>query len=341
MKKLTYLSLPALAVALPLTASAADIEVSGAIEVEASFGDSYAGTDSSDITLATVELGFDSQINDRVSAHLLMLHEDDDTEPMEVDEGIISIDMGNGWAINAGRMYVPFGAYETNLVSDPLTLEIGETREAAVQLAFEKNNFYGSVYAFNGDTIETSTATAGDDTIEHTGGSIGYLWETDSFSLDIGLDYISSIGDSDAISAALPDANTDSVPDSLSSYVGGTVFHWIYSNDEINFIVEYLQSDTFQSTELAFKGLGAQPSALNVEFAYGFDWGTAAVALQSTDEALALGLPETRAIIGASIDIDEQTTLGVEYLSDEDYSTADGGTGKDASTITVQLAVAF
>ncbi len=52
--------------------------------------------------------------------------------------------------LTAGQIYVPFGAYETNLVSDPLTLEIGETRETALQGGFVRGGFNGSVYVFNG-----------------------------------------------------------------------------------------------------------------------------------------------------------------------------------------------
>jgi len=36
--------------------------------------------------------------------------------------------------LTAGQLYVPFGAFETGLISDPLTLEIGETRESTVLL---------------------------------------------------------------------------------------------------------------------------------------------------------------------------------------------------------------
>ena len=49
----------------------------------------------------------------------------------------------------AGKMAVPFGNYETQMISDPLTLEIGETAEDALQLGVEAGGFYGSVYAFN------------------------------------------------------------------------------------------------------------------------------------------------------------------------------------------------
>jgi hypothetical protein len=37
----------------------------------------------------------------------------------------------------------------------------------------------------------------------------------------------------------------------------------------------------------------------------------------------------------------DNTSLALEYLSDEDYSGNDGGTGNDADAATLQLAVEF
>ncbi len=350
MKKYLPFAIPALTLALPMGATAAELEISGAVEVEVSSGDSFQdttsaerNTDSSGVALATVELGFNAQINDKVSASVLLLHEDGDTDPPEIDEGFISIDMGNGLSLDTGRMYAPFGVYETNMVSDPLTLELGETQITAVKLNYENKGVYGSVYVFNGDTIEASTDTTGDDTMEHNGLSVGYLWETEQYSLDVGLDYINSIGNSGGIIESLPGSTVnDGGPGKVQSYVSGTVFHWIYNRENINFIVEYLQADKFDTADnILFKGKGAEPSALNVELGYSLNWGTVAASYQTTEEALTLGQPETRILVGASMDIAENTSLGLEYLKDEDYSVADGGTGKDASTITAQLAVSF
>jgi len=84
------------------------LEVSGAVEIEMNSGEAYDSSEkSSDIALATVELGFDAKINDRVSAHVLMLHEDDSTESPTIDEGTITITNGP-ISINAGRMYIPY-----------------------------------------------------------------------------------------------------------------------------------------------------------------------------------------------------------------------------------------
>jgi len=49
--------------------------------------------------------------------------------------------------LTAGKMYVPFGNFESNMIQDPVTLEIGETRESAGQVGFEHSGFYGSAYA--------------------------------------------------------------------------------------------------------------------------------------------------------------------------------------------------
>ncbi len=318
---------------------AADVVVSGVIEAEAGFSSDFNQVDTSDITLATVELGFDAQINDRITGHLLLLHEEDDT-PLEVDEGTITLEMGNGWNLTAGQMYVPFGVYESNMVSDPLTLELGETRESALLVSYEANGFYGSAYIFNGDTSKASTP-AGEDSIEHSGLSIGYVMENDGYSLDVGLDYISSLGDSDGISAGLPDVDADGLPDPLTSFVSGTTLHAIYNNDALSVIFEYVVSDDFNATELIFNTRGASVSAFNIEAGYGFDWGTAAIGYQSTDEAFALSLPESRILVTASKDIFEDTTLSFEHAMDEDYSVADGGTGNDGSTTTIQIAVGF
>jgi len=75
--------------------------------------------------------------------------------------------------ITAGQIYVPFGAYETNMVSEPLTLELGETRETSLQVGFVKGDFAGSVYAFNGDNEKN-----GDSKIKSWGANLPVVRET-------------------------------------------------------------------------------------------------------------------------------------------------------------------
>lgn len=347
MKTIKHNTLAILAFTMTAPAYAAtSLEISGAIEIEAGFNSDYQDIKTSDISLATVELGIDSQINDRINGHLVLLHEEDDTS-LEIDEGTFSINMNNGWSLTAGQMYIPFGSYESNMVSDPLTLELGESRESAILVGYEANSLYASAYVFNGDTIETSAALKGENTIEHIGLSVGKIFENDKYTLDVGVDYINSIGDTDGVfdnltSATDHDADASTADIStLQSYVSGIAFHWIYNRDALSFIAEHVKSDNFQAVELSFKGQGATPSATNIELGYAFEWGAAAIGYQATGEAVNLGLPETRILFSVSHEIFENTSLSYEHASDKDYSVADGGSGGDGSTSTIQLAVSF
>ncbi len=314
------------------------IGLSGLVEVEASAVDSPDG-DESDVVLATVELGIDAQINEWVSAHVLVLFEEDDTDPPEIDEGVVSIANAavTPFYLNAGRMYLPFGNYESNMVSDPLTLEIGEIRESAVQVGFESAGFYGSLFIFNGDTKEQ-----GDDEIDQFGLNIGFAQESENggLSYDMGLSYINNIADSDALQDAVMDA------DNLSDQVAGVGAHLIVNAGDFTLIGEYLgASESFEDGDLDFRGRGAEPESWNLELGYHFtmgDWdSTFAIAWQETDEALALELPERRLVAALSMEIFANTSLSLEWANDEDYDLADGGTGDDTDTFTAQLAVEF
>eukprot|EP01155_Anaeramoeba_flamelloides_P046761 Anaeramoba_flamelloidesc39939_g1_i1.p1 GENE.c39939_g1_i1~~c39939_g1_i1.p1 ORF type:complete len:154 (-),score=27.30 c39939_g1_i1:86-547(-) len=90
------------------------ITLSGLIEIEAyyesiDYDDSAENDeDNSDITLATVELGVDVDLVKHVSGHILLLWEEDDTEPMDVDEAFITLDGEDVLPLYlmAGKMYV-------------------------------------------------------------------------------------------------------------------------------------------------------------------------------------------------------------------------------------------
>lgn len=111
---LAALSAVSLAVAAPAQAEIISddilqgVTISGLIEVNAWQTEDYAGVDSSDLTLATVELAIDAQVHKWVSGHILFLFEEDATEDLTVDVGYIRV--GNldysPVYVDAGRMYL-------------------------------------------------------------------------------------------------------------------------------------------------------------------------------------------------------------------------------------------
>ena len=313
------------------------VTLSGLVEVEAASAEDFEGSDESDITLATVELGLDAEITEMVNAHLLLLWEEDDTESVVVDQGTVTF--GNlekfPLYLTAGKMYVPFGAFESNMISDPLTLELGETRESAAQIGFEASGFYGSFYAFNSDINETGD----DDKIKSFGANVGYGLENDSMFLDLGVGWINNLASSDFLTDELPE-------EEIKDYPAGFTAHLTFGYGPFMLIGEYLGAlDAFQEDEIGFNDNGAEPNAWNIEAALTWEImgkeTTFAVGYQETEESSELGLPEERMVASVGVGIFDNTSLALEYLSDEDYSSNDGGTGNDADAATLQLAVEF
>jgi hypothetical protein len=320
------------------------MEMSGVVEVEANHTDPYEGPNENDLVLATVEVGISAQINDWTSAEIILLHEENDTD-LEVDVGTITIaDPDAPWFVTTGQFYLPFGAFESNMISDPLTLEIAETRESALQAGFDMGRFGGSLYAFNGDNKKDN----GDkNRIDNWGANLNYVHEGDNMNFGAGVGYINDIGDSDTIQDQILNNSPATPPDNnVRDHVGGWTINAIAETGPFTLIGEYVRAtDDFEFTELPFDGSGAQPKAWNAEAGYGFSFmgrdSTLAAAYQGTREAQDLDLPRRRMLVGWSIDIMDNTALSFEWAHDKDYSVSDGGTGEDADTITTQLAVEF
>lgn len=301
--------------------------IEGAIEIEAGFSNNYADENSSDIAIATVELVIDSTINDKITTHILLLHEEDETS-LEVDEASISIDLDNGFTLTAGQLYLPFGNYETNMISDSLPHEFSEARETAIQLDITSGAFTSSFYVFNGDVLETGA----DDAIESMGFNIKY--STDS--LTAGISYTNNLTDGDLISDSL------NFNPATASYVSAMSVYATASFGDTSVFFEHITAlDEFDATDLAISTVNKKPGTLNLEVSFELKDAIVAVAYQSSTDAVDFELPETRFLVSYSMDLMKNTSLAFELASDTDYSIADGGTGEKASALTTQLAIAF
>lgn len=315
-----------------------EIKVSGIVEVEFAFEDNFANEKNSALALATVEIGIDAQINETVSAHILMLHQDGDTEPQEIDEGSVTLaGPDGGFYFTGGRLYVPFGVFESNMISDPLTLEIGEIRQAAMQFGID-GPIYGSFFLFNGGTIELQEPESADDTIDQFGFNLGYTSEFDETSLDVGIDYISSIGESGGLFGVLEETTGGDVV----GHIAGVAVRANFSAGPFNIFTEYITAlDQFDVTEIPFNDVGAQPSAYNIEIGYLYGQSAIALGFAGSAEAVEAGLPESRASLVFSTEIIDGAALAIEFAVNEDYSTNDGGTGNSASTVILHVGVEF
>ena len=284
MKKTVLASLIAIALAAPVFA---ETTVSGAVEVEAGFVSNDDG-DSSDLTVSTVGLGVDNKLNDQLKGHLLFLYEQGENDDnIAVDEATLTFKPREGLDVTAGRMYVPFGKFDSNMVSDPLTLELAETQEEAVQVGVTSGNATGSAYLFKDDAD-------GDDKLDDYGVNLDYATD----NVGAGVSYISDVNDKAA---------------------AGVGVHASAQMGRVGVIAEHIKVDEMTLEDDAT----AKPAATHVEV--GLDLGndrTVALAYQQTEAAEALELPETATGIAYRMPIYEKASFAVEYMNNKGYDGA-------------------
>jgi len=335
------------------------LELGGLLELEATHSRPFRGNSTSDLAVATAELDLSARVNNWVSGDVNLLYEEDETD-LEVDVASVSVGPENGpWKLQAGRFYLPFGVFETHMVSDPLTLEIGETRETAALASLSTGGLSGSVYAFNG------TNDTGEDRVDNWGAALTYGTSIERFGINGTLGYINDIGDSDSIQDSL-------TRNRLRSRVPGWAASGLIESGPFTLIGEYVTATrafrgphvrlsagsvnpaerpmvdldwSLEPAELGYRHQGARPSAWNLEAAYGFALAgksaSFALGYQGTEEALALELPRRRLITTLSVELLDRTALSLEWAHDRDYDRCEGGTGRSADTVTTQLAVEF
>ena len=259
-----------------------------------------------------------------------------DDEKVEVDTATVTVQQPDApFSATGGIMTVAFGTYETNLISDPMTLDIGEVGATALQIDMEVGGVTASGFVFKG-----ANERGGHDRIANYGFSVGFAFEGDGFELGASAGYINDIAEAGAFqdSDEFDAAEGDAVAGAHASIAA----KW----GPLSLTGEYVSALTsFEDAELAFRSSGAKPSAWSVEAAVTFEMMkaeiVAAASYQQTKQAVNLGLPESRYLIGASVGIVEGVSVGAEMAFDSDYSEADGGTGENATAFTVLLAAEF
>jgi hypothetical protein len=295
------------------------VEIGGVVEIEANSADG-PGDHDTDLITPTVELGIAAQINDWIAGEIVLLYEEgtDNDGDLNVDTALLTIaNPDSNWFINAGQYVVPFGMYSTNMVSDPLTLGLGETGDTAAEFGMIWGSLTGSVYALQGDWDDTTTT-----------GGVALTYETDSFVGHIG--YLSNLSESDGV-----------VDAGINDDAGGLIASAEFTFGRFVLIGEYLTAtDDFGNAG------NDDPSAWNIELGYNFEAmskpATFAIGYQGTDDmadaawtGTANEMIEESIVAAYSMEIMDATSIAIEYRNDEDYA------GGDYDTLTGLLSVEF
>ena len=291
----------------------------GLLEVEASLADDSSAGTTSDVTLATIEVAIDGEVNDNVAGHILLLWEEDTTDPLALDEGTLIITLKEGFSLIAGKMYLPFGVFNSHFVSDPQTLELGEINESALLLTYESGSYEFSAAIFNG-----SVDRAGEDEI------VDYILSVTASPtewLTLGASYLSDLSDTDGDFTGFAASDT-----AISHIVAAYHLSVSYHRNAVSVEAEVVgAAESFDTVDVP---AGDKPFTYNIEVAYGPDdsW-EAAVKFEGNDGFASF--PERQYGIAASYGLFEHTTIAVEYLHGEFNN------GADRDMVTAQLAFEF
>lgn len=306
-----------------------DITMGGVLEAEMTAG-SDQGEDVSDIVLATFELGIDAEVTEGVSASAVLLWEEDDTEPIDLDVGIITLGGTDAMPIvlEIGKLYIPFGVFNSYFVSDPITVDLAETRESGALVSYGTDRFGITVGAFNGDLDE-----AGDD--NHVDDFVVAITLDPADAIELGAYWVSDMGEGgleEGLAAATE--ATGETPGVDYEEVGGAGAYASFVIGPIMIEGEYITAlDAFNAGLLGESEL--EPMAWNLELAFAAtDVLELAARIEGSEDMP--DMPESQFGFAAGYAISDNVTLGLEYL----HGSYEGDI-EDRDMATAQVAVEF
>ncbi|RJX29726.1 MAG: LbtU family siderophore porin [Desulfarculus sp.] len=319
-----------------VTAAGKKLSVHGHLKVEGVYSRTQPGSGPSQsdsrFQVRTAEIFFTGQINPYLQGVLHFLYEEG-FSGVEMDEAFLLLGRTGDMPFYAlaGRIYPAVGLFETYLVTDPVTKQVFETRQAALELGYAGRWLLASLGGYNAGVHEAGDG--GDSNLNSfyaradlvtPEGALGGL------KLRLGAAYTSNIADSKFLVDQVPGQTLASLVSALSVNASASYGLWAFTG-------EYIAAGEFNPGELSFApaGVRPQPYAFNLELAFmPWDKWTFAVRYEGGGDLYAQQ-PE-RAWGGAvTWQFLPDTTLAVEYMRGE---FMDGAT---RDLVTTQIGVAF
>lgn len=309
------------------------LNVTGAIEIESYFHDressNFERDQRSDIEVAAIDLIMSSKFNEQIEGFVYWTYSDGGDSFASPDEAYL-VYHSNYFDLKAGKTYLPFGHFSSDLILDTLVTDLAETNANAVVLSKEWTNLGAHLFVFNGaiDKVDSDKASH----LSDYGASVD-IKVHDHF---ISIGYLSNISSSNGMSSLLENLGgvVNEVPAGLATFIG----KW----GRVTFRTEYVHAlKEFDAAELAQGGSGARPRILSHELALQYDHIIYALSYQGTADLVNADFPLSRLGLGVSYQLMSASWLRFEFNRDQDYSANSGASGKSLHRSTVQWAYEF
>jgi hypothetical protein len=265
-------------------------------------------------TLVEAEIEIFAEITERLGGRLAFTI--DSEQCYDTDEALVTLANQDEISlyVSIGLMDLPFGNYETNMLTDPLTLELAETNRLALELGFGFSSFYGSFYIADVDVDRVDN----DSDTKNLGVSGGFSFAGEDAGFDISFGWVSNLADSDGIEEFVREEGLE-LKDSVASLcANGTVIY-----GPVTLILEYVGAldDLILIEEEEEKQIG-KSSAWNLELGYTFvimdTVNTIGISYQGTRHAEEI-IPKRRFGGGIWTEFWDHVSVGFEYFREIEY----------------------
>lgn len=280
--------------------------------------------------LANAEFGVNIHAHPDAQIQLSALYEEDldgVVTELELDEAHVSWQAldNERLRIQLGRSYVPFGEYETVMITDPLPQELAEMRKDAVlHVQTKQGKWQLGAAVFSADSEDADT---GESFEVGAVAGVRYHGEVLGRSIDLGVNYLSNLAEADVFESA---AVRRQIP-AISIQRRGQ-WKQLQLRSESVFALKALQTGELDGAVSA----EAKPSAHQSEVMWEAKQGhVIAAAWNRSNDAQALGLPKRTLGIAYRHQLNKHVSAALEWQEAEAYDSDKN------RTLTTQLTYEF
>jgi len=244
--------------------------------------------------------------------------------------------------LSIGRTILPFGQFESNMISDPFPLDLAETTTEAALLGLDWEPFQAIVYTYDG----TPTRDQKGHGLNVFGGFLQCALEGEEAGLQFGGGWLEHIGDSDDLELFYHQEGLE-----FKDRVPAVTFFSLLAMAPLRFGFVYVGSlehpELFETDDEGEEVLTQNErleawsceASLEADLPGGME-AILAVAY-SRSKGLVDFLPKKQ--IGGTVSLFPLThwKIALEYLRAFDYPVSSGGTGDEANVFTIQISWEF
>lgn len=358
------------------------LELSGEVEGDAVARSTFQGNkNQTDLYVGDAELDMQAIINRWLTAFMDFSYNNSPNSvgsriggPIDLDNGFFTF--GNlsvsKFRLTMGQLYVPFGQFNSYLISDPINKTLFRTKGQPIILGYGipgEPGFAGALYTFKGVSGTSGNADEINPYINQYGADANYQFNLGVLQTTLGASYIANAADSYGMQFPGfddPEFNTAIVGDGFSTSTETEhLKHTVPAVDlratlgagPFSLIGEYdTVTQGFSPVDLSFNGEGASPSAYHIEGVYSFNMftkpSTFSIGYDKSYQAMGLAVPQSRIAAALNTSFWRNTVASLELRHDNAYGGDDtaGGNGAvilvptdrtSSNTATLQFQVYF